>query len=147
MKNKTVSVPIGMVTRSFYCHQCGERLERWPKTRTLSPGDPDYKKHSRFRHRHMIGDVEVTEFEFRCPACGNTLEYREACLMEKMQKQLHKKVLSPEEILCNKEMAQASMARKARVSTVFFAVVALAFAGLILYFKIKAGDFSFGFYF
>jgi len=39
------------------------------------------------------------------------------------------------------------MARKARVSTVFFAVVALAFAGLILYFKIKAGDFSFGFYF
>ena len=86
MKNKSVSILIGMVTKKFYCHKCGERLSKHPKTRTVKPGDPDYRKHNRINHRtHMIGDVEVTEYDFQCPACGNVIEYDEQCVIGKIK--------------------------------------------------------------
>ena len=148
MKNKSVSIPMGMVTKKFYCHKCGERLGKHPKTRTLSPGDPDYRKHSRInRKAHMIGDIEVTEYDFQCPACKNVIEYDEQCVVRKIQKQLRKNVLSDEEVLNNRGKVEDSMNRNAKVFKVIFSVVALAVIGLILYSKIKSGDFSFTFYF
>ncbi len=148
MKNKSVSIPMGMVTKKFYCHKCGERLGKHSKTRTISPGDPDYRKHNRINHRtHMVGDVEVTEYDFQCPACGNIIEYDEQCVIRKIQKQLHKNTLSEEEILNNREKAEEAMDRNAKVFNVIFAIIALAIIGLIFYSKIKSGDFSFTFYF
>ncbi len=148
MKNTSVSIPMGMVTKKFYCHKCGERLGKHSKTRTLSPGDPDYRKHNRINHRtHMIGDVEVTEYDFECPSCGNIIEYDEQCVIKKIQKQLHKSTLSEEEILNNRGKAEEMMDRNAKVFKVIFTVIALAVIGLILYSKIKSGDFSFTFYF
>ena len=148
MKNKSVSIPMGMVTKKFYCHKCGERLGKHPKTRTVKPGDPDYRKHSRISHRtHMIGDVEVTEYDFQCSACGNVIEYDEQRVVRKIQKQLRKNILSDEEVLNNREKVEDSMNRNAKVFKVIFSVVAVAVIGLILYSKIKSGDFSFTFYF
>ena len=148
MKNKSVSIPMGMVTKKFYCHKCGERLGKHPKTRTLSPGDPDYRKHNRINHRtHMIGDVEVTEYDFQCPACGNIIEYDEQCVIGKIQKQLDKSTLSEEEIRNNRGKAEETMDRNAKVFKVIFTITALAIIGLILYSKIKSGEFSFTFYF
>ena len=148
MKNKSVSIPMAMVTKKFYCHKCGERLGKHPKTRTLSPGDPDYRKHNRINHKtHMIGDIEVTEYDFQCPACKNVIEYDEQCVVRKIQKQLRKNILSDEEVLNNRGKVEDSMNRNAKVFKVIFSVVALAVIGLILYSKIKSGDFSFTFYF
>jgi predicted RNA-binding Zn-ribbon protein involved in translation (DUF1610 family) len=148
MKNKSFSIPMGMVTKKFYCHKCGERLGKHPKTRTLSPGDPDYRKHNRITHKtHMIGDIEVTEYDFQCPACKNVIEYDEQCVVRKIQKQLRKNILSDEEVLNNRGKVEDSMNRNAKVFKVIFSVVALAVIGLILYSKIKSGDFSFTFYF
>ena len=147
MKNKSVSIPMGMVTKKFYCHKCGERLGKHPKTRTLSPGDPDYRKHNRINHTHMIGDVEVTDYDFKCPDCGTIIEYDEQCIIGKIQKQLRKNILSDEEILNNRGKVEDSMNRNAKIFKVIFSVVALAVIGLILYSKIKSGDFSFTFYF
>ena len=148
MKNKSVSIPMGMVTKKFYCHKCGERLGKHPKTRTLSPGDPDYRKHNRInRKTHIIGDIEVTEYDFQCPACKNVIEYDEQCVVRKIQKQLRKNILSDEEVLNNRGKVKDLMNRNAKVFKVIFSVVALAVIGLILYSKIKSGDFSFTFYF
>ena len=123
-------------------------MGKHPKTRTLSPGDPDYRKHNRINHRtHMIGDVEVTEYDFQCPACGNIIEYDEQCVIGKIQKQLHKSTLSEEEILNNRGKAEETMDRNAKVFKVIFTITALAIIGLILYSKIKSGEFSFTFYF
>ena len=147
MKNKSVSIPMGMVTKKFYCHKCGERLGKHPKTRTLSPGDPDYRKYNRINHKHRIGDIEVTDYDFQCPACKNVIEYDEQCVVRKIQKQLRKNILSNEEVLNNRGKVEDSMNRNAKVFKVILSVVALAVTGLILYSKIKSGDFSFKFYF
>ena len=147
MKNKSVSIPIGMVTKKFYCHKCGERLCKYPNTRTVKPGDPDYRKHSKINHLHMVGDVEVTEYDFRCPACENIIEYDEQRVVGKIQKQLSKNILSDEELLNNRGKAEDLMNRNAKIFTAIFIAVALAFVGLIGYLKIKSGDFSFKIYF
>ena len=147
MKNKSVSIPIGMVTKKFYCHKCGERLIRNARTRTIKRGDPDYKEHSRVGHTHLIGDVELTEYDFKCPACGKIIGYEEQCVIGKIQKQLCKNILSDEEVLNNRGKATDSMDRNAKIFKVIFSLVALAVIGLILYSKIKSGDFSFTFYF
>ena len=100
MKNRSVSIPIAMVTKKFYCHKCGEQLSKNSKTRTVKPEDPDYIKHNRINHRtHMIGDVEVTEYVFQCPSCGNIIEYDEQCVIGEIQKLLYypmKKLLATE---------------------------------------------------
>ena len=95
----------------------------------------------------MIGDIEVTEYDFQCPACKNVIEYDEQCVVRKIQKQLRKNILSDEEVLNNRGKAEDSMDRNAKIFKVIFSLVALAVIGLILYSKIKSGDFSFTFYF
>lgn len=67
MKNRTVSIPVGMMTKKFCCCKCGERLSRKSRTWTVRPGDPDYRKHSKIGRMHVIGEVEVTEYDFQCP--------------------------------------------------------------------------------
>ena len=147
MKNKSVSIPIGMVTKKFYCHKCGERLCKYPNTRTVKPGDPDYRKHSKINHLHMVGDVEVTEYDLRCPACENIIKYDEQRVVGKIQKQLSKNILSDEELLNNRGKAEDLMNRNAKIFKAIFIAVALVFVGLIVYLKIKSGEFSFKFYF
>ena len=147
MKNRSYTSPMGMLTKKFYCHKCGERLIRNARTRTIKRGDPDYKKHSRVGRMHLIGDVEFTEYDFKCPACGNIIEYDEQCVIGKIQKQLRKNILSDEEVLHNRGKAEDSINRNAKIFKVIFSVVALALIGLFIYSKIKSGDFSFSFYF
>ena len=147
MNNKSVSIPMAMLTKKFYCHKCGERLIRNARTRTIKRGDPDYKKHSGVGRMHLIGDVEFTEYDFKCPACGNIIEYDEQCVIGKIQKQLRKNILSDEEVLNNRGKAEDSINRNSKIFKVFFSVIALAVIGLILYINIKSGKFSFTFYF
>ena len=85
----------------------------------------------------MIGDVEVTEYDFQCPACGNVIEYDEQRIIGKIQKRLRKNILSDEEVLNNRGKAEDSMDRNAKIIKVIFSLVALAVIGLLLYRKIK----------
>ena len=147
MKNKHISMPLGMVTKRFHCHKCGGMLERRANTRTVSHNDHDYRKYSTVSHRHMIGDVEVTEYNFCCPVCGNTMEYDEQCVIAKLQNKLGKSVLTESEIADNRGGIEASMEKKAKVLRFALATIALVFVGAIIYIKIKSGDFFFKFYF
>ncbi len=148
MNNKSSSIPVAMLTKKFYCHKCGERLSKHSKTRTVKPGDPDYREHNRINHRiHMVGEVEVTEYDFQCYGCGNIIEYDEQYVVGKIQKQLRKNVLSEEEIHNKRGKVEDTINRNARVLKAIFTVASLVIMGLIIYGKIKSGDFSFTLYF
>ena len=147
MKNKSYSAPLGMLTKKCYCHKCGERLVKHPKTRTLSPGDPDYKWYSRIVHTHLIGDVEVTEYVFKCPSCGNIIEYDEQCVIRKIQKKFNKKIITDEEVLNNRENLEDSIKRNTKILKVIVYLVAITLIGLAIFLKIKLGDNSLKFYF
>lgn len=147
MKNKSTSIPVAMLIKKFYCSRCGERLVKNPKTRTIRRGDPDYKEHSRIGHSHIIGDVEVTEYDFKCPSCGNITKYDEQCVIEKIQKKLDKTILSEGEILDHKADAKDQINKKTKIFNIIFTAITLAVLALILYFQIKSEDFSIEFYF
>ena len=148
MKNKSVFIPMGMVTKKFYCHRCGERLGKHAQTRTVTPNDPDYKKHSRMSHKYrIVGNIEVTGYDFQCSGCGNRIEYDEQCVIEKIQHRLNKTHLTDEEILHNRKSAEENIKRNRRILKVISAVIGLAVLALIFYFKYKSGDFSISLHF
>lgn len=147
MTNRSCSVPIGMVTRKFYCHECGERLVRHSRTRTIKRGDPDYHRYSRIGRTHMIGDVELTEYDFKCLSCDRVVGYEEQCVIGAMQKSLGKRTLSPAEVSENMDKAQAALDRKRKIGSVIVKVLSLALVVFVLYIWLKSGDHSIRFYF
>lgn len=147
MKNKRKSIPAAMLFKKFYCHSCGERLVKNARTRTVRRGDPDYKEYSRIGRTHMIGDVELTEYDFKCPCCERITSYDEQCVIERIQKNIGRQVLSPTEISDHTKKAEEDLKRRKRrtnfiVKAIFIALVVLA---VLMSFMFK--DFSIKFYF
>lgn len=138
MSNQSISIPAGMIFKTFYCHKCGKKLVKKPETRTVRPGSPDYHKHAKSRRFHMVGDIEVTEYHFRCPNCENTVEYDEQCVIASVQKKLCRKKLSDEEIEHNRFEAENAIALKKKITgAIVFAVALIAFF-LMWYFGAKS---------
>ena len=78
----TVSIPVAMLFKKYYCHKCGERLKRQKVTETLNPGDPGYKAAQNDIHDHHTfigtsGTISVTEYVFLCPTCNTTITFKE----------------------------------------------------------------------
>lgn len=78
----TVSIPVAMIFKKYYCHKCGERLKRQKVTQVLRPGDLGYENAEReLFHSHRIvgksGPISVTEYVFRCPSCDSTITFDE----------------------------------------------------------------------
>ena len=147
MKNKSSSIPVAMVMRKFYCYHCGERLVRTPRTKIIRRGDPDYKKHSRIGHTHMIGDVVLTEYDFKCPNCDKIIGFDEQRVMEKIQKHVEKYTLSQAEIDENIENAKASLEKEKKRTNIIVTVVSIAVVIFAIYLGCKTENFSFKFYF
>ena len=147
MKNKSSSIPVAMVMRKFYCHHCGERLERSPRKRVIRRGDPDYKKHSRIGHTRMIGDIELTEYDFKCPNCDKIIGFDEQRVIEKIQKHAGKCTLSQAEVDENIENAKAVLEKEKKRTNIIVTVVSIAVVIFAIYLGLKSGNFSFKFYF
>ena len=144
MASQTSSIPLTMAFKKFYCHTCGGRLVRSPRTRTVKPGDPDHGKYSRMGgHTHVIGAVEVTEYDFRCLSCDTTVGYDEQCVIDRVQKRVGKSILSQAELDENREAAEASVKKARKIRKLITAGISIAFAVLILYLWLSSGDFSF----
>ncbi len=136
-----------MLIKKFYCHKCGERLVRNPRTITIRRGDPDYRKHSHIGDTHMIGDVELTEYDFKCPSCDKITVYDEQCIVEKIQKNIGKRILSQAEISEYAQKAEADLKRKRRITDIIIKTIFVALIVLAIYLYFKSGDFSLEFYF
>lgn len=133
MKNFSITIPIGMIFKKFYCHKCGSRLEKSARKRTVRRGDPDYKKYRNIGDSYVIGDIEVTQYDFCCPSCGEITGYDEQCILEHIQKQTGGHLLSPAEIAAGKDEASRLLQRKKTFAKVFFAVLTISIMILVLY--------------
>ena len=143
MANRSSTVPLGMLFYKFHCHKCGEKLVRSPRTRTVKPGDPDYAEHSRLgAHSHLIGDVELTEYCFKCLSCDTFAEYEEQCVLSIIQKKLGRAVLSADDIKENRETAQKTLQKRRSVYHCCLRLLTLVALLLALYFVLKANGFE-----
>ena len=140
MENKILSIPFGMFIPiafgKFYCHKCGERLKRNSVKRTVKPGDPDYFEHSKIGHRFMDGDVEVTEYDLKCPNCGHCVGYDAQRIVAKIQKKFSKKTLTDRDLQEHTAEAKAKMARETAILSAVLAVVVLLAIFVLAYFGI-----------
>lgn len=147
MMKKSVSIPVAMVARKFYCCECGERLVRNPRTRIIKRGDPEYREHSRVGRVHMFGDVELTEYDFRCQSCDKITPFEEQCAIAQIQKYLGKHNLSQGEIAENIEQAETALKRKKEITGIIVKIISIAIAVFVIYMGLKKGEFSLEFYF
>lgn len=147
MKNKSISIPAGMVFKKFYCHKCSERLVKEPKKRIVKPGDIDYREHNKIGRMHMVGEVEVTEYDFKCIECGNIISYDEQCVIGKIQKKLNKKELNEQEIEENREEIKNKLDKNAKIYKFILGLITAIIVVVVVYFEIKNGEFSFELFF
>ena len=92
----TASIPLAMLTKKFYCHQCGQQLKIQKVTRTLTPGDPDYAaaEIEVFDLDTLPkGSISVTKAPFVCPSCHAETTYEEQKEIAKRQKQMGTRIL------------------------------------------------------
>ena len=123
MPRKTITIPIGMMARKFYCHHCGQELQRNKNTILYRPGDPDYKKHAVQRSGGRInvsfGDVEITEYNFCCPDCSAVIEYEDQLVIENIQKNLGHRCLTQAEVSSQKLQATDAVERRKVICEIF----------------------------
>ncbi|MBQ4317196.1 MAG: hypothetical protein IJC20_03010 [Clostridia bacterium] len=143
MKNRTSSIHLAMMTRRFSCHKCGQRLEKQSKTRTVKREDPEYKKHSRILGKRLIGDVELTEYEFFCPSCKSVVTFDEQRVTERIQKHIGKNILSQTEIDEYAEKAKAELTKKDKTYSIFVKILTIAVVFLALWLWLESGNGSF----
>ncbi len=132
---KSYSIPFGMAFRRFYCCKCGTRFKRNPITRTVRPGDPDYLKHCRSGNKYVLmGDIELTEYNFKCPSCEHEIDYHAQCTIREIQKILGRHTLSDEEVKQHRAEAKKSQEKRQKVTeiAVIAAVIVIACVAVIV---------------
>ena len=146
--HKKSSIPIAMKTRKYYCSSCGDKLIPYPKTRILKRGDPDYREHSYFgKGRHLVGDIELTEYDFKCLSCDKHISYNEQCVIEKMQKHFGRHILSEQDIAEQYQKVSEELNQKRKIRSIISKIIGAAAAILAIYCWLKSGNFSLEFYF
>ena len=146
--NKKSIMPREMKKREFYCSYCGEKLIPYPKTRIVKRGDPDYKEHSYLgRGRRLIGDIELTEYDFKCLSCERIISYDEQCVIEEIQKHIGVHTLSQDNINENYDKATATLKKKRKIRSIISKSFGTIVLILVIYYWLKSGDFSFKLYF
>ena len=125
-----------------YCHICGEKLDKNPTTKTVSPKDKEeWSQYERVGRSHVlpVGDIKVTEFlTFICPKCGNEISIYKQAVVALIQKKLNKKGLTEEELSSNLSWAnkkyEKNQKTKKIIFFVFFALIAISLLCLIMLF-------------
>ncbi len=146
-KTEITVMPRVMKKRIFYCPACAERLYLSPRTKILERGDPDYEKYSRLHGKHMIGKIELTEYDFKClsrdcSAYDKPVSYDEQCVIAEVQKSVGTRLLSQEIIEANYEKVIAVLARKKKKQRIIGAVIGMTACVLIGYYFLKTGNFK-----
>lgn len=139
-------MPKEMRKKAFFCSACGEKLIPSPRVRILTRGDPEYKKHKRVAKVHMIGDIELTEYDFKCSVCDRIITFKEQLVTERIQKGLGKLILSEEELEENAASAKAAIEKRDRLFKLIDRIIALAALSIAIYFYIRSEDCSIRFY-
>ena len=94
----TVSIPVAMLFKKYYCHKCGERLKRQKVTQALNPGEPGYEAawndvRSNMNIVGKRGSISVTHYVFHCPTCNTTMTFEEQEDIAVKQKYANSRIL------------------------------------------------------
>ena len=124
----------GMIFKKRYCRKCGERLIKNPIRSVVQRGDPEYYKHNRMgRGRMLDKTIHVTEYNYKCPSCGNIVEYDDQLVIEQVQKKMKSRTLSETELISEMEWAQNRVSRNKKITfTIFLSALAFFIIGIIL---------------
>ena len=95
------SIPLGMIFKKMYCHKCGERLVKNKYSRIILKGDPEYKIYK----RGYFGEGKAIQhkYNYRCPMCGNIIEYKKQVMIAKIQKKNKNKIVNIENEMIEKQ--------------------------------------------
>ncbi len=132
--------------KKFYCHKCGGLLLKSPKTRKIRPGDTDYNKYRAFGHTFYSGDLELTQYDFRCSKCHNIITFKEQTVLNEIQKSIEKKILTKDEIADNIESATEKVNKRDKRNYLIWTAVFIILAVIIFYLMFESGNFEFKFY-
>ena len=97
MKGKNYSIPFGMVFMKYYCSKCGERLEKEKTHRVVTKDDKDYYQYQDYGNFPRY-DIDVYDYRWKCPSCGERISFDEQCIIERIQKKCGQSVLSRADI-------------------------------------------------
>ena len=148
MSNTTSQMDLAMATRKFYCHKCGDKLLTNTRTRTIKRGDPDYRKHARFGlGTFAVGDIELTEYDFKCWTCDRIISADDQYVIEIIQKKLGKHILTDEEVAENEEKAKAVIARNRKIRDIIAKALYIIILLIVLLHWITDGFTGFTIYF
>ena len=86
----------------------------------------------------MIGDIELTEYDFKCPDCGRITSFDEQCVIENIQKNVGKHILSQAEITEHTPKAEADLKRKRNITNIIAKIVFIALTAFIIYISLKS---------
>ena len=97
MRVKGIGIPIGMVFLKYHCSNCGAKLTKEKNHRIVSKDDVDYFSYQD-RTTYPRLDHDVYDYHFKCSKCQNRYSYQYQCIINRIQKAKHQKILSKKEI-------------------------------------------------
>ena len=141
MKNKSYSIPYGMIFKKYYCSCCGQRLVKSRTHRVVSSDDLDYYQYHK-KNTFPRNNVDVYDYQFKCNVCHRTIAYSEQCIIERIQKKYHKKILRTQEIKDNYQQEQNKEDKKVLKRKIFIALlfINLMFILRYIFYQNKSED-------
>lgn len=97
MRVKHIGIPVGMVFLKFHCSNCGTKLTKEKNHRIVSKDDVDYFSYQD-RTSYPRLDRDVFDYHFKCSKYQNRYSYQYQCIINRIQKAKHQKILSKKEI-------------------------------------------------
>lgn len=93
-KGSETKIPVGMIFRKMYCHNCGFRLKKERITTTYKKGDREYSNKILGHSTLGMSEISKSHYIYTCTNCGSQINYEAQCIIAKTQKNLKKKILN-----------------------------------------------------
>ena len=77
---------------------------------------------------YAMGEIEVTEFDFSCPACNARIDYGAQCAIAYMQKQIGEHRLAQSQIDANLTKAKTVLLRRQKIKRILWYILLAAIA-------------------
>ncbi len=100
MKEKSISIPFGMIFKKYYCSHCGTKLIKEKTYRIITKDDKDYYQYHEFC-TFPNNDHHAYSYQFKCPNCNKRIAYIEQRIISKIQRKNKKYILTFDEIKCD----------------------------------------------
>ena len=100
-RGRVFTMPVGMVFKKMYCHQCGTRLKKEKICNLYKKGEPGYTTQLPGRFGGIplgMSELEEISYIYQCANCRLAITYDEQCIIAKKQKKLKKRIITEEEI-------------------------------------------------